>query len=325
MKQFLSIVAILLIGNYTTLQAQEILSQVIVQAPNVQNVDKKVFETLQVDLQEFVNGRKWGSDEFSFSERVETTFILTVSSKEGSQTNFTGSLTIQSSRPVYQSSYNTVVMNQQDGQVEFEYAQYDQLNYNDASYQGELTSLFAYYVYLVLAMDYDTFSPEGGSPFLLKAQTVVNNAQSSRAKGWKAFDGPRNRYQLVNNLLNNKAKPLRQCLYQYHRLGLDNMYKKADQGRKEIANALKLVEKTNKDLPNSVVVDMFTTAKADEVISIFANSQVPPTDKIKAYNSMVRIDPVNAQKYSAINQLPGGPKSAFPSAPPQSRSRNGGK
>ena len=204
------------------LSAQELDCQVSVIAPTVNNVETSVFEQLETAITEFMNGRRWTTDEFTLTERVTCTMQITIN-KANSQTNFEGTIQVQSSRPVYNSNYNAPLLMVNDNDFDFTYAPGTMLQYSPDQFRDNLTSVLAFYAYLILAMDYDSFALEGGTNWYTQAQTVVTNAQglSSPPAGWSAADGKQSRYALIDNILSQTFRPLRRCYYEYHRIGLD--------------------------------------------------------------------------------------------------------
>lgn len=300
MKNYLALIFTILFACSTSLQAQELNAQVNVQTPQLRMTDPKVFETLGNDIKEFYNGRKWSDDIYAVNERINCSFLITIS-EEISNTRFKGSITIQSSRPVFNSNYESIIINHQDKQIEFDYAEFQPLEFNENAYLSELTSLLAYYAYIIIGYDGETFAPGGGTPMFLKAQNVVNTAQASKSKGWQSFDGTRNRYWLVQNLTDTKHKPLRDAYYRYHRQGMDNMFSNPTEARANIISALEMVGETHNNNTNSMAVDLFVTAKGNEITNIFADGSVLPPDKVKVLNVLSRIDGANMPQYNRIN------------------------
>lgn len=295
------------------INAQEINAQVIIQTPQLRLTDPAVFQTLENDLRDFINTQRWTEETFNIDERLECTFLFTIT-EEVSPTQFKANLAIQSSRPVFNSAYSSVLFSHQDNNIEFQYQQFENLQFNENTYTSELTSIVAYYVYVLLGYDFDSFEKNGGTPYFTLAQTIINNAQASNFKGWQPFDNNRNRYWLIENLLDNRHRPLREAYYRYHRLGLDRMYENMNEARNNINNALKLAEQTHNNNTNSMAIDVFVVTKGTEVINIFSGSKVMPADKMKAINSMAKIDPANIQAYNKINDIVGGTKNSASSS-----------
>src|ERR1700712_754899 len=240
---------------------QELQSKVTVVASKVPNsVDKKVFQTLQTQLTNFINNRKWTSDAFQPQERIECSFLLNIESVV--ETNvYKASLTVQAARPVYNSSYSTALINFQDADVTFRYVEYQPIEFNENRVQGSdalasnLTAVLAYYINIILGLDYDSFGPKGGDVYFQKAQNIVNNAPENRnISGWKAFDGSRNRYWLAENFLNTKFNVIHDVIYNYYRHGLDLMYENEVDARNKILNSLVQLQTVNQESPNSMIV-----------------------------------------------------------------------
>jgi len=288
----------------TAIHAQELNAQVIVEAPKLQQADPRIFTTLESDLQEFLNGRKWTEDAFKVEEKINCSFHLAIT-EESALNIYSAKLTIQSSRPILNSGYESVMFNHIDNQMKFEYVEFQPVQFNDNSFTSDLSSIIAFYAYMILAYDYESFAPNGGDPFFIKAQNVVSNAQRSPIKGWKAMEDSRhqNRYWLVEDILNNQHKKLRQAYYQYHRAGLDLMNENVEQGRNAIWAAIQLLKTTNQAARMSMAVDVFVNSKKDEIISIFKHSSVASAEKVRVMNAMASIDPSNIQQYSKINNV----------------------
>lgn len=291
-------IAVLHITNY----GQELQAKVTVIASRVPNtVDKKIFQTLQSQLTNFINNRKWTSEVVQPQERIECSFLLNIESVV--ETNvYKASLTIQAARPVYNSSYSTALINFQDADVTFRYVEYQPVEFNENRVQGSdalasnLTATFAYYVNIILGLDYDSFGPKGGDLYFQKAQNIVNNAPENRnISGWKAFDGSRNRYWLAENLLNTRFNLVHDVIYSYYRQGLDFMYDNQVEGTTKILNSLAQLQALNQENPNSMIVQFFMIGKSQELIQIFkkASSQ----DKVRAIEALQKLDVANASKY----------------------------
>lgn len=281
---------------------QELQAKVTVIASRVPNtVDKKVFQTLQTQLTNFINNRKWTGDVVQPQERIECSFLLNIESVV--ETNvYKASLTIQAARPVYNSSYSTALINFQDADVTFRYVEYQPVEFNENRVQGSdalasnLTATFAYYVNIILGLDYDSFGPKGGDVYFQKAQNIVNNAPENRnISGWKAFDGSRNRYWLVENFLNTRFNLVHDVIYNYYRQGLDFMYENEADGRTKILNSLVQLQTVNQDNPNSMVVQFFMIGKSQELIQIFKKAS--GQDKSRAVEALQKLDVANVSKY----------------------------
>lgn len=292
------LVAILHVVNF----GQEFQSKVTVVAARVPNtVDKKVFQTLQSQLTNFINNRKWTTEAFQPQEKIECSFLLNIESIV--ETNvYKASLTIQAARPVYNSSYSTALINFQDADVTFRYVEYQPIEFNESRVQGSdalasnLTATFAYYINIILGLDYDSFGPKGGDSYFQKAQNIVNNAPENRnISGWKAFDGSRNRYWLAENFLNTRFNLVHDVIYNYYRQGLDFMYENQAEGRSKILSSLTQLQTINQDNPNSMVVQFFMIGKSQELIQIF--KKAPAQEKTKALEALQKLDIANVSKY----------------------------
>lgn len=275
-------------------RAQELNCTVTVIAPQISNVDVSRFDALEDGIREFMNGRRWTNDNFEFEERIECTIQLTVSEAIGS-TVFKGSMQVQSSRPVFNSDYNTPVLLVNDGDIQFEWLDNSTILFNPGQHRDNLSSLLAYYAYMILGMDYDTFSLEGGTPHFLQAQAIVANAQNAGERGWKASQGKQNRYWLVENHLSQTFRPVRTCLYNYHRKGLDVLFQDIEGGRLTIAESLIDMRSTNRIRPGSYNIQVFFLSKSDEIINIF--SPAPDAERGRLLPILKQLDPGNIQSY----------------------------
>lgn len=277
--------------------AQELNCQVSVLTPQIQESNKTIFETLQNQIRDFMNNRKWTGDNFENNERIECSMIINVTERVSTE-DFKATIQIQSRRPVYKTSYNSPMINHQDNDFNFRYVQDQVLDFDDNSIGTNLTATLAYYAYIIIGLDYDSYAADGGSPYFLKAQTIVNNAQNLSERGWKAFEGQRNRYWLVENLLNVQFRPMRNCIYKYHRLGFDKMSDNVNEARIAILEALKPLRNVYNDRPNSFLMQFFFNAKADEVVNLF--QQGTPDEKAQVTQLLTQIDPGNIAKYNTI-------------------------
>ena len=286
----------------TVCHAQELRARVSVLSNRVaNNVDKKTFQTLQTALNNFVNNRKWSTDNFAQQEKIECSFLLNLESTDEANV-YKASLTIQSARPVFNSTYLSPIINFQDNDVIFKYAEFQQLEFNDTRVSGtdalvsNLTAILAYYINIVLGIDYDSFSPRGGDAYFQKAQNIVNNApEGKNISGWKAFDGTRNRYWLVENLLNSRYTIIHDAIYGYYRLGMDKLYDEEANSRIQLLNVLSLLNNFNTENSNTMILQFFFQGKTEELIKIF--SKASPPDKSRALDLLQRLDVTSAAKY----------------------------
>ncbi|NQX91469.1 MAG: DUF4835 family protein [Flavobacteriales bacterium] len=281
-----------------TSSAQELNAEVNIIAPQLSNVEESRLESIEGAIQEFLNGRRWTNDNFNIDERIECSFQLTIS-EAPTQTSFRGSLQIQSSRPVYNSDYKTPVLTVNDNDVTFNFADNQILQWSIDQHRDNLTSLLAYYAYMIIGMDYDTFSNQGGTDYFLKAQTIVANAQNAGDTGWRANEGQRNRFWLVENILSQSFTPLRECLYNYHRHGFDKLYTDTDTSRETIKQSLMVLREVHKVRPSSYNIQLFFVAKSDEIINLFQ----PASEEVKSELGplLKLLDPGNIQKYQQLS------------------------
>lgn len=276
---------------------QEFLVSVSVNAPTIEGTDRRVFESLQSALYEFMNNRKWTNVNIKNLERIECTMMLTVRERLSSD-EYKGTLNVVLQRPIYKTSYNSVQLNFIDENIQFRYLESQPLEFSDNAFSSNLTATFAFYAYIMLGLDFDSYSLNGGDAFFTAAENIVNSAQNANERGWKAFDGNRNRYWLVENLRNPAYRGLRQFLYEYHRTGLDVMADNQDEGRVNIATALSYLEQAKKSRSDLFFLQLLTDAKRDEIINIFSKGS--PQEKTKVANIMREVDPSNASKYEKI-------------------------
>jgi hypothetical protein len=302
MKRFSLILILPLLLISTIISAQELNARVTVNATRVgTNVNKSTFQTLKNALTNFLNNRKWTSDIFLVNEKIDCSFLLNIQPTNDANV-YSASLTIQAARPVLNSSYLSPIINYKDDDINFKYVEFQQLEFNDNRVSGadpqisNLTAIFAYYAYLIIAFDYDSFSPKGGNTYFLKAQNIVNNAPESRGiSGWKAFDGIRNRYWLTENMINSRYALIHDIYYNYYRSAFDKMYEDATAGRAEMLNVLNLLNNFNSDNPNTMINQFFFQGKASELIKIFAKA--PQQDKARAADLLQKMDLTNASRY----------------------------
>lgn len=281
------------------LTAQDLNVRVQILSPQIQNPNQRIFSILETNVRDFLNNRRWTSDPLQAQERIDCNFVITINSWDGAS-NFKAEAQIQSSRPVYGTSYNTTVLNINDKDFDFSYSEGQPIDYNDQNFTSNLTSLLAYYAYTIIGLDYDTFSKFGGTTYFNKAQVVVNNAQNAPNNGWKAFENLRNRFWLSENLANKTYAPIRESLYEYHREGLDMMFDNPKKTEKQILGILPKLQKIDKQKQGSMLPQLFFTAKADELVKILDTAS--PQERIKAYNVLSEIDPANISKYDALKK-----------------------
>jgi hypothetical protein len=286
---------------YLPLAAQELQARVSVNGSQVgSNVDRKVFQSLQGAIQTFLNNRKWTDDTYQQNEKINCNFLLNISNADNNV--FTATLTVQAARPVYNSTYVTPLINFQDEGVVFRYVEYQPLEFNENRVSGtdglasNLTATLAYYVYIILGLDYNSFTLRGGDPYFQKAQNIINNAPDGREiVGWKAFDGQRNRYWLMENLTDSKYALVHDAMYNYYRLGLDNMYENENDARAAVLDAIMQFNTLNNDQQNSMIVPFFFQGKSNEIVKIFKKARAD--EKQRVQEIMSRLDISNANLY----------------------------
>ncbi|HNU89168.1 MAG TPA: DUF4835 family protein [Ferruginibacter sp.] len=287
---------------FQTSVAQELKGNVTVVSNQVgNNVNQNVFRTLQAALNNFVNTRKWTQDNYSPNERIECNFLLNLQ-PSGDLNVYNASLTVQSARPVFNTSYLSPIINFKDDNIIFKYVEFQVLEFNENRVSGSdaltanLTAVLAYYINMILAFDYDSYSLRGGDPYFQKAQNIVNNAPDGRGiAGWKAFDGQRNRYWLVENMLNSRYTIMHDVYYNYYRLCMDKLYEDENGARAEMLNVLNLLNNFITDNPNKMISQFFFQGKSTELIKIF--SKAPQQDKARASEMLQRLDLTNAARY----------------------------
>lgn len=279
------------------LAAQELNCEITVETPKLQTTDPALFQNLENALNDFMNNKKWTNVPFAAEERIECRIVITIT-EEGSSGTFKATANIQSIRPVYNSDYKTVILNYSDKAFNFRYAQYQPIEFSENVYINNLSSLLAYYAYIIIGLDFDTFEENGGMPYFQKAKTIVNQAQTSEASGWKSFEGTRNRFWLVDNLLSPTFSGYHKALFLYHFEGLDKMYDNKEEATAAVLEALKILARIENENPNSIILQLFRTAKSDEILEIFSNAR--PDRKKEAYNYMRVIDIANANKYQKL-------------------------
>lgn len=277
--------------------AQELNCQVQVLSQQIAGSDKRAFEALQTAIFEFMNNRKWTNETFKLEERIDCSILINLTDKVSSD-EYKGTFQVQSRRPVFKSSYNSVLLNYNDNDFQFKYVENQPIEFNDNSFTGNLPAILGYYAYLIIGLDYDSFSLNGGTPYLQKALSIVNTAQDASEPGWKAFENNKNRYWLINNMMDASFVPLRECYYTYHRKGLDAMVDNKEAGRAIVAESIESLKKVHSAKPLSFNMQVFFNAKSDEIINIFSGAFTD--EKAKIVNILNEIDPTNSNKYAKI-------------------------
>jgi hypothetical protein len=294
----------LLLSCAMMLKAQELQAKVTILTQQLStSVNKQRFNTLQSQLTNLLNNRKWTGDTYNAQEKIECNFLINITESTGDDI-FKATVTIQAARPIYNSAYKSPIINVQDPDVTFKYVEYQPVEFNETRVAGNdpltanLTAAIAYYVYVILGFDYNSFALKGGTPFFVQAQNIVNNAPESRdISGWKAFDGQRNRYWLVNNAVNTRYNVFNDIVYNYYRQGMDQMYDNANTARENILNVLVQLQTFNRENPNTMIMQFFMQSKYSELVGVFKKAS--PDVRSRAVNILQQIDPSNADKYRA--------------------------
>jgi hypothetical protein len=298
----ISLLLLIIAGVQQATHAQELQARVTINASRVSSqTDRKVFQTLQTAVYNMLNNRKWTNETFQTNERINCNFLINISEALGSNT-YRATLVVQAARPVYNSSYESPLINWQDEDLIFKYVEFQPIEFNENRVSGSdplasnLTATLAYYVYIILGLDFDSFSLRGGDPWFKKAQTIVNSAPEGRdITGWKAFDGIRNRYWLMENLTNNRYARVHDVIYHYYRQGLDNMYEKEGEALGAVLNSLNTLNSLNSEIPNTMFVPFFLQGKSNELVRMF--KKATPEQKQRAREILSRIDIANANTY----------------------------
>jgi hypothetical protein len=283
--------------GFNVVSGQELNCMISVVSQQVQGSNREIYDNMQKAMMEFVNNQNWTDHIFKDEERIQCQLMFNITDRI-SDNEFQGSLQIQSSRPIFGSSQTTVMFNHRDNDIHFKYDDFEPLRFNETQFTSNLVSILAYYVNVILGLDYDSFSPEGGSLFFQRAEAIRNNAQNAAESGWKAFEGTRNRYWLIENVLNDKYRAVRSCLYRYHRMGLDRMVERIDEARAEIADAIIELRPAYRENPTAMIFQVFFTAKSDEIVNIFTQSF--PDEKNRVISALKEIDPGNTSKWDNI-------------------------
>lgn len=279
--------------------AQELLCNVRVNSSQIQTSDRKIFQSLQTDIYEFVNNKNWTKTNIQNEERIECNFVINVSKKISSD-EYEASIQIQSTRPVYGTSFKTPLFNYLDNNFRFKYLEYQSLEFSESTHISNLTSVLAFYVNIILGLDFASFSEYGGNEYFSIAQRIVNNAQNTPEAGWKAFESDKNRYWLVNDLLDPRYEDFHTTIYSYHRLGLDLLAEEPDDARFEITESIEALKSIYRNNSSAFILKIFFDAKADEIVNIY--SEAFPNEKARIVKTLLEIDPTNSTKYQLITQ-----------------------
>lgn len=297
MKKLLSV--LLLSTSTYFLSAQEFNCKVKINSDQIEGTYKQVFSTLENELSEFVNNRKWCEAKFSNVEKIDCTLQFTIKSIP-SQDRYAAELTVQARRPVFNAAYTTSTFNFRDTEFEFNYVENEPIVFNEQTIESNLVAVVTYYLYMVLGMDFDSFSPEGGTPFFRQAENIVTLCQTLNEVGWKAFDSNKNRHALVTGILEEKMKPFRKLWYTYHRKGLDDMAQNSDKGKSAITGSLNFLQELYEANSMSVLLSVFMDTKLDELINIYSKSN--QTEKDAVYKLLTDIYPAYSQRLEGIRK-----------------------
>jgi hypothetical protein len=278
------------------LKAQELNSTITVNADKIPGSNKQIYTTLENSLNEFVNQKRWTNFNYKPQERINCNFTITILEQKGN--DFKGNIQIQSSRPVFNSTYLTPVFNFKDDNFAFEYTEFEPLQFNENSFESNLVSAITFYAYIIIGMDADTFMLNGGTPYFNRAQSVAVQAQQSGYLGWNQNDGSKTRYTLVDNLVSPSYSLFRSSMYEYHRSGLDKMSLDKKMSKQAIGNAIATMKEIYNSRPNAFLLRIFMDSKADEIVSVFSDG--PNYDTFKLKENLLKISPINSSKWNEI-------------------------
>jgi len=303
LKKYFVVVVMLVTVLFAS--GQEIQAHLTIMADKISTqVDKKIFQTLQTTLTSFINNRRWTNDVFQASERIQCNFLLNIDQDLGNSL-YKGKLTIQAARPVFNTTYDSPIINYLDDNITFRYVEFQPIEFNENRIQGNdpaaanLTAILAYYVNLILGFDYDSFSLLGGDAYFQKAWNIVNNApEGTNITGWKSFESQRNRYWLAENMNNNRFALMHNVLYTYYRSGMDLFYDNEEQGRNGILNSINFLSTINSENPNSMIMQFFFQGKSSELVKVF--SHATPDQKSRARDLLTKLDVTNATAYKEL-------------------------
>lgn len=294
MKKILALIFIL---ASLSAQAQELLISISINSQQLEGTDQRIFQNLQTAIGEFLNKKNWTNLKYKQEERIEGTMMITLTDRVSSD-EFKGRINLILRRPVYKTNYNSVIFNWVDRDFQFKYVDQQPLEFSEGTHTSNLTSVLAFYVYLYLGLDGDSFAKFGGTPYFEKAQAIVTSAQNAPEKGWKAFESQRNRYWLMENLLNGSYQSVREAIYVYHRRGLDAMTDNLEMGRLAITESLELLQRAHRSRPGLFILQLLMEAKREELVNIY--SQASQMDKPKVVNILKELDPSQASNYEKI-------------------------
>ena len=299
MKSLVKIILVVTLLICSRVNAQELICNVQINSSQVQGSDKSIFEAMQKAISEFMNSKKWTNNVYQNTERIECTVLINIT-EQVSTNEFKATIQVQSRRPVYNTSYPTTTLNHLDKDMDFKFNEFDPLEYSEGNFISNLTSVLAYYANIIIGLDYDSFSNKGGTKYFQNAKAIVNSAQGAQQSGWKAFEGERNRYWFAENMLHQNYAALRDCFYQYHRLGFDMMAKNVVVGRASVLKSLKQLEQVYNRKPGGFQLQIFFNAKSNEIVDLFVEGL--SKEKAEVTNLLNKIDPTNISKYEKITK-----------------------
>ena len=294
-----SLIFLLLLLSPLKATAQELQVKININSSQVEGSDKSVFENLQQTLEQWMNDKQWTELQFQKNERISCSFNITVNKYDKGNNRFECTAMIQANRPVYNSAYTSTLYNNKDGEFNFDFAQFDQLNFNEEMIDNQLTALMAYYAYLIIGLDLDSFGPLAGTEVLQRCMNLTNNAQDLGFTGWKAFEDSRNRFALINDYLDEAMKPFRQMQYDYYRKGLDEMANNAERGRTNVSEALELLKQAHQDKPLSLLPQIWTDYKRDELANIYKGKGTQK-EKEAVYDLLFNINAAQSNSWEKI-------------------------
>jgi len=300
MKKYFSLFIALFI--FTQVQAQELQATVSINTPLLQKTDPQVFKEMEIAMTEFLNSQRWTEDEYEQEERIQVNIQINITD-ELSANEFKGDLIIQSSRPVFGGDYQSVLVSTVDKGITFTYEQFQPIQFSENIFIDNLSSVLSFYAYIIIGMDYDSFSPFGGEDYFQKANEILNiipNNLTGKYKGWRSLDGNQTRYWLIENLLNPRMRPIRQATYDYHRLGMDTMHKDVEVGKNILLKSIEAIGVVNKAQANSMLVTLFADAKSSEIVEVFKEGT--PQQKTEIKKLMGKMDPANSNKYRQVGR-----------------------
>lgn len=279
--------------------SQEILCNVQVNSSQIQTSDKKIYQTMQTSIYEFLNNTQWTNTVVKNEERIECTMLISIQERV-SNDEFKATIQIQSTRPIFGTSYKSTMFNYIDKNFRFKYLEYQSLEFSETTHLSSITSVLAFYVNIILGLDYDSFSDQGGMEYFVKAQNIVNNCQNTAESGWRAFESDKNRYWIAHDFLESRYGTIHDVLYRYHRLGLDKLGEEPDDARFEITESLEELRKIYRENPNAFLLKLFFDSKSTEITNIY--SEAYPNEQARIIKTLVEIDPSNSSLYQSITE-----------------------